>query len=291
MYYQFKANTLVETMDETRFDIAVYTHSKWSEKHIETPIQQENGHYSKVECYGQNMYGLCMLNKKDKDDHFDYILCAESLTIIDDTHYVEERIKVIQDLKLIRIQNKYHFFRYLLDSLIDDDVQNLGKLEEQLEKLETKVLKNELNQFNSRLLSLKRETSRFYRFYHQLEDVASKLLENELDLFDENVMKSIQLINGKISRFKSEALVLKDYAIQIQESYQAQIGIQQNDVMKFLTIITAIFLPLTLIVGWYGMNFTHMPELVWQYGYPFVILLSILVIIICLLFFRKRKYL
>ena len=65
-------------------------------------------------------------------------------------------------------------------------------------------------------------------------------------------------------------LNLRDYVTQVREAYQAQIDINLNKVMKIFTVITSIFLPLTLIVGWYGMNL-KMPEYSWVYGYPFVI--------------------
>ena len=73
--------------------------------------------------------------------------------------------------------------------------------------------------------------------------------------------------------------MLREYSLQISEAYQTQIDIRQNIVMKVLTTVTAIFLPLSLIAGWYGMNFKHMPELCWRYGYHYVFLLSIIVVI------------
>ena len=85
--------------------------------------------------------------------------------------------------------------------------------------------------------------------------------------------------------------VLREYAMQVQDVYQSEIGIRQNNVMKVLTIVTTVFLPLTLIAGWYGMNFVYMPELKWVYGYPVAIGASILVIIVSLWIFKKKKYL
>ena len=60
--------------------------------------------------------------------------------------------------------------------------------------------------------------------------------------------------------------------------------------MKVLTIVTTIFLPLSLLAGWYGMNFAYMPELSWKYGYLFVIALSLGIIAFCLILFKKKKY-
>ena len=75
------------------------------------------------------------------------------------------------------------------------------------------------------------------------------------------------------------------------EIYQTQITLQQNRVMNILTIVTTIFMPLTLITGWYGMNFYNMPELHWQYGYICVIIISIVVIIAECIYFKKKKML
>lgn len=83
---------------------------------------------------------------------------------------------------------------------------------------------------------------------------------------------------------------LRESAEQAREAYQAQIDIEQNNVMKIFTVLTAIFLPLTLLVGWYGMNFQYMPELGWKYGYVYVIGLSVVTCVICFVLFKKKKW-
>ena len=75
----------------------------------------------------------------------------------------------------------------------------------------------------------------------------------------------------------------------VRDAYQAQVAEQQNQNMEFLTIISTIFFPLTLITGWYGMNFKNMPEL--ENGYHFVIILSIIVVLIIIWIFKKKKIL
>ena len=85
-----------------------------------------------------------------------------------------------------------------------------------------------------------------------------------------------------------EAEMLREYASQVSSEYQAQVDIAQNRIMKILTVVTTVCMPLSLIAGWYGMNFTNMPELHWEYGYPAVIALSALVMGGCILYFRKK---
>ena len=67
--------------------------------------------------------------------------------------------------------------------------------------------------------------------------------------------------------------MLREYASQVSSEYQAQVYIAQNRIMKLLTVVTTVCMPLSLIAGWYGMNFMNMPELHWAYGYPAVIAL------------------
>ena len=84
---------------------------------------------------------------------------------------------------------------------------------------------------------------------------------------------------------------LRDYAAQIRDLYQAQLDVKQNRIMTLLTVVTTIFMPLTLIVGWYGMNFRYMPELEWRYAYPVVAGVSVLIVIGSLIFFKAKKWL
>ena len=83
---------------------------------------------------------------------------------------------------------------------------------------------------------------------------------------------------------------LREYGLQLREMFQAEMDLRQNRIMKILTIVTTIFLPLSLVAGWYGMNFSGMPELTWKYGYPAVIAASALIVLLCL-YIMKRKVL
>lgn len=88
---------------------------------------------------------------------------------------------------------------------------------------------------------------------------------------------------------KNETERLREYAMQVSGEYQSQVDIAQNRVMQLLTIVTTIFLPLSLIVGWYGMNF-DMPELSWEYGYPVVIVLAVVIVAVLIRYFKRKKW-
>ena len=84
---------------------------------------------------------------------------------------------------------------------------------------------------------------------------------------------------------------LADYTAQIRDLSQAQIDLKQNKIMTILTVITSIFMPLTLIAGWYGMNFVYMPEFQSPVAYPIVIGVSVMIVIVSLIFFKRKKWL
>ena len=89
-------------------------------------------------------------------------------------------------------------------------------------------------------------------------------------MFDKRSLRAFRILAGKADRLYHNVLGLRDYVTQIREAYQAEVDINLNTTMKIFTVITAIFLPLTLVAGWYGMNF-NMPEYQSPYGYPIVI--------------------
>lgn len=103
-------------------------------------------------------------------------------------------------------------------------------------------------------------------------------------------MQCFERFVERTKRLSDDMEIMREYAMEIWEIYQSQINIRQNDIMKVLTIVTTIFLPLSLLVGWYGMNFEYMPEVSWKYGYLMVILFAIAIVVFSLVLFRRKKY-
>ena len=116
------------------------------------------------------------------------------------------------------------------------------------------------------------------------------LMANDNGLFSKDGARHFSIIHNRVQRFCSSVTNLHDYVTQMREACQSQIDIEQNNLMKIFTVVTAVFMPLTLIVGWYGMNFANMPELQWEYGYLAVIVLSVIVCGGMIMFFRYKKW-
>ena len=94
-----------------------------------------------------------------------------------------------------------------------------------------------------------------------------------------------------MERLLKRSQTLKEYSLQLRELYQTQIDIQQNDTMQWFTVITTLFAPLTLITSWFGMNFANMPGLDWQWGYQAIIVVCIVIIVVELVIFKRKKWL
>lgn len=138
--------------------------------------------------------------------------------------------------------------------------------------------------------TLRKEIIGWNRYYSQLDDMVCDLLENGNLYFDENELRLLRMVESRINRLKNEAQTQREYGLQVHELFQAELDMRQNRIMKILTVVTTIFLPLTLIAGWYGMNFHDMPELSWKYGYPAVIAISAVVVLGCLGIMKKKKF-
>lgn len=150
----------------------------------------------------------------------------------------------------------------------------------------TKVYRNhmeEIIQHRKRIIFLK-------RYIEPLDEILEDLSENDIGLLPKEQLGLFKKLSAKASKNMRNLNNLRDYVTQVREAWQAQVDIGLNDIMRVFTVITAIFLPLTLIAGWYGMNFKNMPELSWKLGYPFAFFLSLVVVIFSLWYFKKNKF-
>ena len=179
----------------------------------------------------------------------------------------------------------------LLDRLTSMDNVILKKIESSIATLEEQVISGVEKDFTVEIIKLRKQLLFLKRYYEPLIDISEDLEENESGFIDEGAIKYFKMLINRIQRLNNNVIHLRDYVTQVREAYQAQQDIKLNNTMKLFTVVTTIFMPLTLIVGWYGMNFTHMPEIKSVYGYPSVIALSLAVVAVCLVYFRRHDYL
>lgn len=178
------------------------------------------------------------------------------------------------------------------EGLIAGDNKELENAELEINTLEETVLKNRADRnFNMKLLNMKKELLTLRGYYEQLIDISEALRENENEIFDREGLKSFHIFTDKTIRLKENVDLLRDSVVHLWDAYQAYLNMRLNQTMKVFTLMTTIFFPLTVVVGWYGMNFDFMPELHWRYGYIYVIILSAAVVLCLYLWFKKKKWL
>ena len=178
-----------------------------------------------------------------------------------------------------------------LDSVIGRDNRILEDLEFKIHRLEERIFEGEEDEdFNRTLLGHKTDLLYLRNYYVQFMDLGQELINNENDLFDEDNLLYFRIFREKAERLMQNVTMLGDNVLQLREAYQSMLDVNLNQTMKVLTVISSIFMPLTLITGWFGMNFVNMPMLKWQWGIPAVVGLSAVVVIAMVLLFKKKKW-
>ena len=175
--------------------------------------------------------------------------------------------------------------------LLRGDMAHLDRLEADISDGETEVLTGAHEAYLDRIIAWRRELLRLKRYYEQLSAILDELAANENQLLTRPVRRRMVILGSRMDRYLGAVRNLQDIISQMREAYQSQLAIQQNQLMKLFTVVTVVFLPLTLLTGWYGMNFVGMPELTWKYGYPVAIVVSVVIVVALLRHFKKKNWL
>ncbi|MCR5685204.1 MAG: magnesium transporter CorA [Lachnospiraceae bacterium] len=226
----------------------------------------------------------------DDDCKFAFALDERGIVFIDDTGRAEEIITNIRHTKKWKLPSLERFIYDFLDQIVKDDLRLMEKYECELDSMEQAITSEEECP-SERLNEIRSDIRNLRIHYEQLMDLGQEFEENENNFFKQENLRYFRLFLNRMARLHDTSTSLREYTIQIRDQYKAHLDIKQNRIMTVLTVVTAIFMPLTLIVGWYGMNFRYMPELEWKWGYPVIIAVSIIVAAGCLLFFKKKKWL
>ena len=177
------------------------------------------------------------------------------------------------------------------DTLLQTDSRIIEQVGMQLSELEDELLDRDVDRaFNTTLLQIKKRLLRLHNYYEQILDITESLEENENGVLRSERLFYLSNISRRVERLREDADSLKNTVEHLQDAYFAYLDTRLNNIMKVFTVLTSIFFPLTIIVGWYGMNFTTMPELTWKYGYIYVIVLSVLTVLALVLVGKRKKW-
>ena len=215
------------------------------------------------------------------------MLCLQMLDIRDSL-LKKERVYIFLTPEALFFYGELFFS--LFSFLTHGHLDFLFGLESGIAQLEDEILSSKLQKnYTKKIIAIRKRLLAIKHYYELLLDILSSLEDNENALLSLSARKKIRMAREKVSRLLNKTSNLRDYATEVREAYQAEVDLNMNQIMKILTIVTTIFMPLTLIAGWYGMNFA-MPEYSHPFGYPIVIGVSLLVLILSFLFFKRRKW-
>lgn len=178
----------------------------------------------------------------------------------------------------------------LIDIIVDDYSEPLEILESELEVLEDSVLSRPQSETLEKILHLKHSIMAVRRVVAPQREIINHLSRDEYPLIDLQSRLYFRDIYDHLVRVYDWVDILRDMATNALEVYLNATSLRLNEVMKALTIVSTIFLPLAFVAGVYGMNFHFMPEITWKWGYPMAWVIFLTITIGMLAFFRKRRW-
>jgi magnesium transporter len=183
---------------------------------------------------------------------------------------------------------------YLLYALIDAIVDNyfavLERIAEGIESLEDRIMIDPTTDLLQTIHNLKRELIFLRKSVWPLREAISALERCESDLVQEKTAFYLRNVYDHTIQIADTIETFRDMVSGMLDVYLSSVSNRMNEVMKVLTIIATIFIPITFLAGIYGMNFKNMPELEWAWGYPLVWCVILVVGLIMVLYFRKKKW-
>ncbi len=221
---------------------------------------------------------------------FSFALDEKGIVLVDDSGYAEQMLQTISQTKKWRLPCLERFLYDLLEMTISPDLALLEKTEQRLNRMEENILCGRIETYPPEMNDIRGDLLDLRVHYEQLIDLGQELEENENGFFRDENLRFFHMFTERVVRLQDLVSGQREYVMQLRDLLQSRLEVRQNRIMTLLTVITSIFLPLTLIAGWYGMNFRYMPELEWRYSYPIVIAVSVLIVIVCLIWFKKKKW-
>lgn len=183
-----------------------------------------------------------------------------------------------------------YLFHLILDALIDEYSPVVEKLTEQLDRMERGLFRNPTPKMLTRLLRLKRQVSFLRKTLILEREVLARLTRGEFELIDEREIAYYRNVYDHLVRFTELVESAREMVSDLMQTHLAATSNKLNEIMKVLTMISTVVLPMTLIAGVYGMNFEYMPELQLTWGYPLALSMMGLSALTSLSIFRWKQW-
>jgi magnesium transporter len=198
------------------------------------------------------------------------------------------RSRIEKSKGIIRKQGADYLAYALLDAIIDGFFPVLERYGERLEELEEEVIINPTRQTLQKIYRIRRELLELRRAIWPQRDAINSLIRDGSELIGKEVRTYLRDCYDHAVQVMDMVETYRELASGLMDVYLSAVGNRMNEIMKVLTVVSAIFIPLTFVAGVYGMNFEYMPELKSRWGYP-ICLVAMAAIAIGLLFFFKQR--
>ncbi|WP_276365965.1 magnesium/cobalt transporter CorA [Chryseolinea sp. H1M3-3] len=199
-----------------------------------------------------------------------------------------ERIRLDQG-KVRKKHSDYLLYR-LIDIIVDNYYNVLDRIGDLIEETEDDAYENPSNQSFYKIQSLKKEVIFLRKALYPLREALSKVVKGESEFIKEENLPYFADVYDHVAHLIDSLETYKDLTSSLLDIHINAMNTRMNEVMKVLTVISTIFMPLTFIVGVYGMNFEYLPELQWRWGYYIVWGVMLAIVVAMLLFFKRKKW-
>lgn len=200
------------------------------------------------------------------------------------------REKLRTDNSRLRVSGADALYNALLDTIVDRYFMVIEKIGIRIEDLEELIIHTPDKRTLVKINHFRREASYLRRAINPVKELIYGMTRTETSLVQKKTKSYFKDIYDHIIQANETADNYRDLVMNLQDLYVNQVSLKMNEVMKVLAVVTALFAPLTLLAGIYGMNFDNMPELHTRYGYFITLAAMLLIFLGMLLFFKKRKW-
>lgn len=183
-----------------------------------------------------------------------------------------------------------HLAYCILDIVVDEYFDVLEQLGERIELLEEELVSKTSRTQLKDIHTLKTDMIFVRKAVWPLREVVNRMLDGESPLIKESTIPYLRDVYDHTIHCIDTVETFRDIVSGMLDIYLSSVSYRLNEIMKVLTIIATIFIPLTFVSGWYGMNFKYMPELQWTYGYPMVMAIAISVAGGMLIYFKRKHW-
>lgn len=294
-----------ENIDESKLTVGYinnvelmdyYEKLNFSKNTVNACEQPSSSFRSGVEVYDEYTFTeLKIVDLNTNTDDCVAIYIKKNLFIVVDVYDYDESTKNRFDLALKRYSPENTtlekvIYAFLIN-LISRDHQTIETLDTRITELERHILSNDSNDdYSIALFEFKEQLSMLHNYYEQILDITEAIDENENDILENEELHYISNITNKVIRLREDIDTLRNNITHLQDAYSTHLDLQLNKTMKVFTAVATIFLPLTLLTGWFGMNFGNMPSLNGKWGYPVCIALSVAIVVVLAVLGKRKKW-